>query len=139
MIRTRMTYVNPRPARPRESRSLPIYIAHAYAHDPVGSAACVRAICRRLVVEGHLPIAPQLYLPAFLDETTERNLALQFCLRLVALADEVRVYGEPTAGMRLEIDEARRLEIPVLDGETGKAWSAKRKPPRRGTRAAVEQ
>jgi hypothetical protein len=92
-----------------------------------------------LVVEGHLPIAPQLYLPAFLDETTERNLALQFCLRLVALADEVRVYGEPTAGMRLEIDEARRLEIPVLDGETGKAWSAKRKPPRRGTRAAVEQ
>jgi len=58
-----------------------------------------------------------LLFPQFLDETTERDLALQLCLRLVALADEVRVYGDVTAGMRLEIDEAHGLGIPVVPGQ----------------------
>jgi hypothetical protein len=33
---------------------------------------------------------------------------------MVALSDEVRVYGEPSEGMRLEIAEAERLGIPVV-------------------------
>ena len=42
---------------------------------------------------------------------------MQLCLSLVALADEVRVYGEPSKGMRLEIAEAERLGIPVMREE----------------------
>ncbi|MGH9783806.1 MAG: hypothetical protein ACRD88_06430, partial [Terriglobia bacterium] len=61
--------------------------------------------------------APQLYLPGFLDEATERDLAMRLCLGLVVLADEVRVYGEPSAGMLEEIAEARRLGIPVIREE----------------------
>jgi hypothetical protein len=34
----------------------------------------------------------------------------------VVLSDAVHVYGEPTDGMRLEIDEARRLGIQITAG-----------------------
>jgi len=61
-----------------------------------------------------VPIAPQLFLPQFLQETVERELALRLCLRLVGLSDAVYAYGEPTEGMRLEIAEAERLGIPVV-------------------------
>lgn len=42
---------------------------------------------------------------------------MRLCLGLVVLADEVRVYGEPSAGMLEEIAEARRLGIPVIREE----------------------
>lgn len=94
-----------------------MYISHAFSSNPVGNRDAVARIARGLVYAGHLPLAPQLLFPQFLDETTERDLALQLCLRLVALADEVRVYGDVTAGMRLEIDEAHGLGIPVVPGQ----------------------
>jgi hypothetical protein len=93
-----------------------IYVAHPYAADPKRNRERVRRIARRLALEGHLPLAPQLYQPQFLDERTERDLALGICLGLVRLSDEVRVYGEPSEGMRLEIAEAGRLGIPIVHG-----------------------
>ena len=103
-----------------------------------GNKSRALAISRELILEGHLPLAPQIYLPQIVDESTERGIALKLCLALVALSDEVRIYGEPTEGMRLEIAEARRLGIPVVDGQTGKALPDKREPPRRvSTRAGV--
>ena len=41
-------------------------------------------------------------------------VALSMCLRRVALADEGRVYGKPTDGVKLEIAEAERLGIPIV-------------------------
>ena len=61
-----------------------------------------------------MPIAPQLYLPQFLSERSERGLALRMCITLLSRCNEVRVYGEPTSGMLLEIAEAERLNIPVI-------------------------
>ena len=90
-----------------------IYICHAFRADPAGNAERVRRICEALKNDC-VPLAPQLMLPAFIDDATERDLALAHCLRLVAVADEVRVYGEPTEGMLLEIAEARRLGIPIV-------------------------
>ena len=107
-----------------------IYICHPFASDPPRHQGTVRSICRRVVLEGHLPLAPQIMLPAFLEETGERDRALRLCLRLVALADEVRVYGVPTEGMRLEVAEARRLGIPVLAGDKGAGMAITREPPR---------
>ena len=91
-----------------------VYICHPFAGDPGENARKVRVICRSLVESGDLPIAPHLYLPAFLDEKTERDLALVLCLELIAVCDELRVYGGTvTAGMRREIDRAEALGIPV--------------------------
>ena len=91
-----------------------IFVSHSFSWNPDANRASVARIARRLALEGHLPLGPQLLFSHFIDETTERDLALKLCLQLVALADEVQVYGEPTEGMRLEIEEARRLGIPVV-------------------------
>ena len=89
------------------------YICHPFRSDPAGNAERVRRICERL--KGScVPLAPHLLLPAYFDEATERDMALRHCLRLVAACDEVRVYGKPTAGMQLEIAEARRLGVPLV-------------------------
>ena len=107
-----------------------VYVAHPFSSDPSANLRSIPHLARRLALEGKLPLAPQLYLPKFIDEATERNLALRLCLRLVALSDEVRVYREPTAGMRLEIAEAHRLGIPVVNGETGERMLVTGEPPR---------
>lgn len=91
-----------------------VFLCHPFRSDPESSATSVRTLARRLALQGHLPIAPQIYLPQFLEEATERDLALRCCLRLVALVDEVWVYGKPTEGMGMEIAEAIRIGIPVV-------------------------
>lgn len=91
-----------------------VFVSRPYSCDPQGSRAFSLGIARRLALGGHLPLAPQIYFPQFLDESTERDLALKLCLQLLALADEVHVYGEPSEGMRMEIAEAHRLGIPVV-------------------------
>ncbi len=106
------------------------FVSHPFAGDPERSAKRVATIARSLALDGILPLAPHLYLPAFLSESTEREVAVKLCLALVAVCDEVRVYGELTEGVRREIAEARRLGIPVLDGETGEVMADNGEPPR---------
>ena len=40
---------------------------------------------------------------------------MKLCLEIVSLSCEVRVYGEPMPGMLLEIAEASRLRVPVVE------------------------
>jgi dienelactone hydrolase len=93
-----------------------IFISHPYSGDPDRNHSRVRRIARLLALEGHLPLAPHIYVPQFIDEASERDVALGICLGLVRLSDEVRVYGEPSDGMRREIAEAVRLGIPIVQG-----------------------
>ena len=74
---------------------------------------CVYLLCLNRTYR----VALQIYLPHSIDEATDRNLVLRLCLRLVATSHEVRVYGEPSEGMCLEIAEARRLGIPEVEVE----------------------
>jgi len=97
---------------PRRRR---VYVCHPFAHDPLGNIHRVRAISRRLIDEGALPVAPHLYLPQLLDETTDRERALSLCLELIATCDEVRVFSDAvTDGMERELREAECLDIPVV-------------------------
>jgi hypothetical protein len=81
-----------------------VYICHPYSNDPAGNVARVADICKALVARGLLPIAPQVYLSAFVDDATERETAMGLCIELMRWCDEVRVYG-PTlsAGMLEEL------------------------------------
>ncbi len=91
-----------------------VYVCHPYGADPVGNTRRAKLIARQIVEEGKLPIATHLALGQFLDESTERDLALELCLELLTTCDEVRVYGgKITPGMRLEIVHARALGIPL--------------------------
>ncbi|MGH7272088.1 MAG: hypothetical protein ACREJ3_16785, partial [Polyangiaceae bacterium] len=83
---------------------------------PEVNAAKVRAICRALVDDGHLPIAPQLYLPDFIDERTERELALRLCVELLACCEVLWFYGTRISpGMEREIAAAHQRGIPVVN------------------------
>ena len=93
-----------------------VYVAHPYSDDPAANIVRVRAICRAVVDEGHVPIAPHLFLPAFVDEATERDLALRLCLELVAGCDALWFYGTRISpGMEREISAAQALGIPVVN------------------------
>ena len=93
-----------------------VYVAHPFAGDIAANVERVRAICRAIVAEGHLPIAPHLYLPAFVDEETDRELALKLCLELVACCDALWVYGTwISTGMEREISAAQARGIPVVN------------------------
>ena len=107
-----------------------VYVCHPFASDPQGHRESIRGVCRILVDGGVLPIAPQLLFRQFMDERTERDLAMSFCLQLVALVDELWVFGELSPGMRLEIAEAHRLGIPIVDGATRDRRQSKGEPPR---------
>lgn len=81
-----------------------VYVCHPYSNNPAGNAARVATICKALVARGLLPIAPQVYLGAFVDDATERETAMGLCLDLLSMCDEVRVYGPTlTAGMLEEL------------------------------------
>ena len=85
------------------------YICHPYSADPVGNAEKVLEICKR-ASEQCLPIAPQIYLPQFVDESAQRARAMRMCLELLAVSDEVWVYGdEASPGMAVEIEVAKKL------------------------------
>ena len=94
-----------------------IFITHPFAAKPKEYGDRVAAIARHLAIGGHVPLAPQLFLPIFLNERTERHIALRICLKLVSLADELHIYGKKSNGMILEIQEAIRLGIPVINGK----------------------
>ena len=104
-----------RRAGPRlKRRRQRVYVCHPFAGEVEANTGRVKVICRALVERGLLPVAPQLYLPQFLDEATDRDRALELCLGLLEVCDEVRVYGSRISpGMRLEIDHAVALGIPV--------------------------
>lgn len=106
-----------RAQRPGGVRTRRVYVCHPFRDDPVRNAERVRDICRELVAEGRLPVAPHLFLPQFIDEQVYRDVALRLCLELLDDCDEVRVYGSDISeGMALEIDraEARGIEVKFL-------------------------
>lgn len=91
-----------------------VYICHPFSSDPSANANRVQKICRWFTEQGYLPLAPHIYLPQFLEEGGERELAMRLCRRLIALADELLVFGEPTTRMKKEIEEAQRVGVPVV-------------------------
>jgi hypothetical protein len=94
-----------------------VFICHPYGGDPRGNAEKIGILARLVLEEGHLPIAPQLFLPQFVSEDNERHIALEACAEYVRISDEIRVYGVPTEGMRKEIEVAHAAGIPVKTGE----------------------
>jgi hypothetical protein len=92
------------------------YICHQFKSDPQGNIAKVAKICKDLTVSHPdvTPIAPHLQLPHYIDEETQRPLALKQGLDMLAACDEVWVYGEHlSTGMVGEIQRAKELKITV--------------------------
>lgn len=89
-----------------------VYVCSAYSGDVERNIQRARKYCRFAVEQGAVPVAPHLLLPQFMEERTERELAMRLDLELLARCDEIWVFRTEagmSAGMRLELDMAEEL------------------------------
>ena len=65
---------------------------------------------------GHIPLAPHLLFPQFLDDEDkeEREMGLSYALYLLEKCDEIWVFGcKVSEGMQREIKKAKRMNMPI--------------------------
>lgn len=81
-----------------------VYVCHPYSNNPWVNCEKIKKICRKIFEQGDIPIAPQLFLPQFIDEGAERKKAMKVCIALMERCDFVNVYGdELSVGMKEEL------------------------------------
>ena len=91
-----------------------VYVCSPYAGDVEENIRKACAYCRYTVDHGYIPLAPHLYLPQFLDEESERELALFMDIALLSRCAELWVFGDViSAGMEKEIQYAQRKGKPI--------------------------
>ena len=92
------------------------YICSPYSGDVQANTALAREFCAFAVAAGHIPLAPHLFFPQFMDDTDpdERELAMAFNRVLLSNCAAMWVYtGRVSRGMRAEIEWGRELELPI--------------------------
>lgn len=91
-----------------------VYICSPFHGDEAGNARKARRYCRFAVGRGAIPIAPHLLFPQFMEEKTERELALFMALVLLGRCSELWVFGSRVSdGMRVEIAKARKRRMRI--------------------------
>ena len=86
-----------------------VYICSPYSGDIERNTYQARAYSRFAVAKHCIPIAPHLLFPQFVDEDTERELALFMGIVLLGKCDEVWVFGGTISeGMAAEIARAKK-------------------------------
>lgn len=91
-----------------------VYVCSPYSGDIEANVRKARRYCRYAADHGYIPLAPHLLLPQFLDEKTERDLALFMGIALLSKCAELWVFGETISqGMELEIRQARKKRKPI--------------------------
>ena len=91
-----------------------VYICSKYRGNVAHNMAMARRYSRFAVDQGCVPLTPHLWLPQFISEDTERELALRIDLRLLERCDELWVCGdEISEGMAREIEHAADMGLPM--------------------------
>ena len=93
-----------------------IYVVSPYAGDTIRNTELAISYCQYVIEKGKMPVASHLLYPQMLDDDDpdEREMGRMFGLALLAVCHEVWVFGKNiTDGMKEEIAEAERLNIPV--------------------------
>ena len=86
-----------------------VYICSPYAGDIEKNTYKARAFSRFAVEKNYIPIAPHLLCPQYMDEETERHLALKMGIVFMGKCEEVWVFGDVISdGMAMEIGKAKR-------------------------------
>ncbi|WP_213360134.1 DUF4406 domain-containing protein [Enterococcus gallinarum] len=85
-----------------------VYICSAYSGDVAANIEKTKHYCRYAVDHNCMPIAPHLMYPQFMDETTERELAIHMDLVFLGKCEEVWVIGNKLSkGMAIELEQAQ--------------------------------
>lgn len=97
-----------------QKRYMPmVYICSAYSGDVEGNTEKARRYSRFAVDAGRIPIAPHLLLPQFMEEESERELAMFMDIVILSKCRELWVFGKPTDGMLNEITYAERKQMTI--------------------------
>lgn len=95
-----------------------IYVASKFAGDTRANTKAAIRHCRSVIAAGHMPVASHiLYAASGMlkdDDPSERELGLAFGLALLKGCDELWAFGDISPGMAKEIEEAKRLKMPVI-------------------------
>lgn len=94
-----------------ERKYLPlVYICSPYSGDTVRNTEAAKRYSRFAVDKDAIPLAPHLLLPMYMEEDTERELAMFMGMVLLSKCDEIWVFGDDvTDGMRAEIAKAKKM------------------------------
>ena len=91
-----------------------VYICSPLSGDIPGNMEKARKYSRFAVDNKAIPIAPHLLFPQFMDEGTERKLAMFMDMVLLGRCEELWVFGSTISkGMRAEIRKAGRKNIKI--------------------------
>lgn len=91
-----------------------VYICSPFSGDIEGNTLKARKYSRFAVDQGAIPIAPHLLLPQYMDEKTERDLAMQMDMILLAHCLEIWVFGSfISEGMEAEIARAKQKRMTI--------------------------
>lgn len=86
-----------------------VYICSPFSGDIEKNVYKTRLYCRFAVAKNAIPLAPHLLFPQFMDENTERSLALFMDMVVLGKCSEVWVFGNIISeGMAFEIEKAKR-------------------------------
>ena len=90
-----------------------VQICSAYSGDVKHNTEMAKLYCRHILSLGHIPFAPHLFFTRFLEEDTERDKGMELSLNMIGVADLLAVFGEPTEGMKQEIEYAEMIGVEV--------------------------
>jgi len=91
-----------------------VYICSPLSGDITGNMDKARKYSRFAVDMKAIPIAPHLLFPQFMDEGTERELAMFMDMVLLGRCEELWVFGSIISkGMKAEISKAGRKNIRI--------------------------
>lgn len=92
-----------------------VFISSPYAGDTERNIEMARKYCRYAVERGYTPVAPHLFYPQFLKDSSnaERTLGLRMGLELLDCCTEMWCFGVPSPGMKTEITHAEKRGIPI--------------------------
>lgn len=87
------------------------YICSPYAGDIEKNMFRAKAFSRFAVEKNCIPVVPHLLFPQFMEEATERRLALKMGIVLLGKCGQVWVFGDVISeGMEAEITKAKKQQ-----------------------------
>lgn len=91
-----------------------VYICSPYSGDVEANVKRARRFSRFAVEQGAIPLAPHLLLPQFMEEETERELAMFMDMVFLDKCEQVWVFGSVISkGMKAEIENAKHKHLVI--------------------------
>ena len=91
-----------------------VYICSPFSGDVENNVIKARTYSRYALDEGNIPIAPHLLFPQFMNDESERRLAMHFNYVLLGKCEEVWVFGDNiSSGMAEEIKIAKKRKMKI--------------------------